>query len=167
MPPIIFDSVSAVVDAIPSPYGIFKALAGVLAISSAASDFKKPDVASHGWEIKLGLDPNGALKGGRPTHELLHAFRLEDVPDTRAYSYYDTEEHDLNKAGWAIRLRHKDGKDFEGTYKKRYTVGEGGVDAALKLARDEGFDATDKNYDAEVDWTYSKKVSGWRCGAVV
>ncbi|CAK9781790.1 hypothetical protein CC85DRAFT_281453 [Cutaneotrichosporon oleaginosum] len=157
MPPVLFDSVSAVVDAMPSPYGLFKALAGALALSSAVSDLKTP-VATHGWEIKLGLDPNGALKGGRPTHELLHAFRLEDTPDTRSYSYYDTEGHELNKAGWAIRLRHKDGKDFEATYKKRYTVGPEGLDAALKLARDEGFDKSDTNYDAEVDWTFSKKT---------
>lgn len=159
MPPILNSVTQFVADTIPSPYGLFKVVTGLLAASSAlvpGDDFKKVPVATHGWEIKLGINEN-ALKGGRPTHELMHAFSLEDTPDTRAYSYYDNDGHELNKAGWAIRLRHKDGKDFEMTYKKRYTVKDS-VEEALKLARDEGFDKSDKNYDAEVDWTYSKKV---------
>lgn len=149
-----------VADTIPSPYGILKGFTGLLAASSifAPAQDMAP-VATHGWEIKLGINGTTSLKGGRPTHELIHAFSLDDTPDTRSYSYYDNDGHDLNKAGWAIRLRHKDESDFEMTYKKRYTVGEGGVEAALKLARDEGFDKSDKKYDAEVDWTFSKKVS--------
>ncbi|GMK56050.1 hypothetical protein CspeluHIS016_0211060 [Cutaneotrichosporon spelunceum] len=159
MPPVILDTVSTVVGAIPSPYGLFKALVGVLAITSTAPDLKKPAVATHGWEIKLGLDPNGALKGGRPTHELLHAFSLEADPETRSYSYYDTAVQDLREAGWAIRMRHKEGRDLEATYKKRYTVGPEGLQAALELARDEGFDKrATARYGAEVDWTYSKKT---------
>lgn len=164
MPPIFHSVSQFVADTVPSPYGLFKAVAGALAVSTSLGgphEQARAPVAEHGWEIKLGIDA-ASLTGGRPSHDLMHAFNLEDSADTRSYSYYDNEGHELNKNGWAIRLRHKEDKDFEMTYKMRFPV-KGSVQDTLKYARDHGFDNSDKNYDAEVDWTYSKKV-GVCCG---
>lgn len=48
--------------------------------------------------------------------------------------------------------------DYELTYKKRYPVVNGNIQAALTLANQEGFDASDDNYEAEVDWGYGKQT---------
>ncbi|WMT43081.1 hypothetical protein RE628_12900 [Paenibacillus sp. D2_2] len=44
------------------------------------------------------------------------------------------------------------------TYKKRYAVVNGDINAALNQANLDGFSAADTNYDAEVDWGYSKQT---------
>lgn len=44
---------------------------------------------------------------------------------------------------------------FELSFKKRYSIADGDIDAALTLANTEGFDITDTNYEAQIDWGYS------------
>ncbi|KAF3158718.1 hypothetical protein TWF788_004524 [Orbilia oligospora] len=43
-------------------------------------------------------------------------------------------------------------------YKKRYTVTGGDIDAALTTANNEGFDLSDTNYDAQIEWGYQKQT---------
>jgi hypothetical protein len=75
----------------------------------------------------------------------------------RSYSYYDTSDQNLNDVGWAVRLRHKEHQGFEYVYKKRYPVKDG-IDNALALAKEEGFDKSDKNWPAQLDWSYGKQT---------
>lgn len=49
------------------------------------------------------------------------------------------------------------------TYKKRYSIQNGNIEEALTLANQEGFDATDTNYSAEIDWGYSKMTLSLSC----
>jgi hypothetical protein len=86
------------------------------------------------------------------------AFGITGSAKARSYEYFDTGALDLDAEGWDVRLRHKSGSSFEESYKKRFPVTGGDIDAALDEADDAGFDSGDTNYDAEVDWGYSQQT---------
>lgn len=124
-------------------------VASILAVSALSAP-----VATPNFEVKLSL-LDKALSSGKPSSELISAFALESSEE-RTYSYYDTDGQALNGAGWAVRLRHKEGKDLQLTYKKRYAVSS--LSSALEQAKAEGFDSSDTNYEPQVDWSYAKQV---------
>lgn len=68
-----------------------------------------------------------------------------------------TNVKEFNERGWINRIRIKDAKtSFELTYKKRYRIENGNIQAALDLANSEGFDINATSYDAQVDWGYNQ-----------
>ncbi|WDZ55314.1 hypothetical protein [Paenibacillus polymyxa] len=112
------------------------------------------------YEVKLLLDTDqvlnadGSLKSG-----IVNEFQISDDAQRLSVEYFDTNSLQLNDEGWNVRFRKKeDKKNYELTYKKRYTVTNGDIDAALTQANKEGFSAADDNYEAEVDWGYSKQT---------
>lgn len=113
-------------------------------------------VATPNFEVKLSL-LDTALSSGEPSATLVSALSLASSSEERSYAYFDTDGKDLNGAGWAVRLRHKAGKDLQLTYKKRYAV-SGSLNDALAQAQAEGFDSSDDNYEAQVDWSYGKQT---------
>ncbi|AKU18724.1 hypothetical protein VV02_07315 [Luteipulveratus mongoliensis] len=128
------------------------------ALASAAQAPAHADAnATPSYEVKLNLGTS-ALTSGAPSAAVRSAFGLSSTRTKRSYEYFDTSGLALDQQGWSVRLRHKDGKDFEETFKKRYAVSGGNIDAALTQANGEGFDSSDTNYDAEVDWGYSKQT---------
>jgi len=117
------------------------------------------------YEVKFLLDSNQVLNSD---HLLKKEYRnyFETGSDylTMGILYMDTEMQDFNNQGWINRIRVKEGKsDFELTYKKRYSIQNGNIEEALTLANQEGFDATDTNYSAEIDWGYSKMTLSLSC----
>nr|WP_322903346.1 hypothetical protein [Paenibacillus sp. SGZ-1009] len=111
------------------------------------------------YEVKFVLKQAVLNADGTPTNELSSAFNLPSKPQKIAIEYFDTNNQKLNEAGWNVRLRKKENKTkYEMTYKKRYAIENGDIDAALDEANKDGFDANDTNYDAEVDWGYSKQT---------
>lgn len=125
-----------------------------LPLSPAHAD----DDAVPTYEVKIDLT-TAALDGDhQPLATVADAFGISGDGTSRSYEYADTSAQDLDASGWDVRLRHKSGKDFEETYKFRIPVENGDIDAALDEANDDGFDASDTNYDAEVDWGYSKQT---------
>ncbi|EHS59911.1 hypothetical protein [Paenibacillus sp. Aloe-11] len=116
--------------------------------------------ATPSYEVKLLLDTtqvlnaDGSLKGS-----VVNEFQINDEAQRLSVEYFDTDQLQLNGEGWNVRFRKKeDKKNYELTYKKRYTVTNGDIDSALTKANKEGFSASDDNYDAEVDWGYSKQT---------
>lgn len=78
--------------------------------------------------------------------------------------FLETTERDFGNEGWINRIRvEEDASEFELTFKKRYEITDGDIDAALSMANQEGFDVTDTNYGAEVDWGYSKMTLSLSC----
>ena len=78
--------------------------------------------------------------------------------------YIDTEDYDFNAEGWINRIRIKENSSaFELTYKKRYSIQNQNVNSALSLANTQGFDITDTNYDAQVDWGYQNMTLSLSC----
>lgn len=130
------------------------------------------------YEVKFLADPDLVLdSSGSPRSEVMDTLDLNSTPQAIRVEYFDTDTLELNSKGWDVRIRKKENKsDYELTYKKRYPVVNGNIQAALTLANQEGFDASDDNYEAEVDWGYgkqtlsfsnTKKISTKAAGAVL
>lgn len=111
------------------------------------------------YEVKLLLDSTKVLDGsGLLTPDILSKFNLSSPKQTNV-EYFDTNNLNLDGSGWNVRFRKKESKDnYELNYKKRYAIQNGDIEAALTLANSEGFDITDDNYEAEVDWGYGKQT---------
>ncbi|MGU3292039.1 hypothetical protein [Williamsia sp. M5A3_1d] len=109
------------------------------------------------YEVKLDFLASAIDGSGVPTSAVRSAFGLSSTASTRSYEYFDTGSRALKGQGWSVRLRHKSGKDLELNYKKRFDVTNGDVNAALTTANSAGFDSSDTNYDAQVDWGYSQE----------
>ncbi len=117
------------------------------------------------YEIKFLLDSDQVLnKDHRLKKEYRNYFETSSDYLTMCILYLDTEAQDFNNQGWINRIRVKERKsNFELTYKKRYPIQDGNTEEALTLANQEGFDATDTNYSAEIDWGYSKMTLSLSC----
>ncbi|AJS61009.1 hypothetical protein [Paenibacillus sp. IHBB 10380] len=111
------------------------------------------------YEVKLLLDSTQVLDGN---HSLTPAIQSEfslSSPKQVNVEYFDTNNLNLDAQGWNVRFRKKENKDnYELNYKKRYAIQNEDIQAALTLANSEGFDITDDNYEAEVDWGYGKQT---------
>ncbi|MFC7216962.1 hypothetical protein ACFQLX_02060 [Streptomyces polyrhachis] len=110
------------------------------------------------YEVKINLTAAALDASHNPTAAVKSAFGITGSAKSRSYSYYDTDTLALDAEGWSVRLRHKDGSSFEETYKKRFPVSNGDINGALAAANAAGFDSSDTNYDAEVDWGYAKQT---------
>ncbi|MFJ6698084.1 hypothetical protein ACIQM4_18720 [Streptomyces sp. NPDC091272] len=110
------------------------------------------------YEVKINLTAAALDASHAPSAAVRSAFGITGSPKARSYSYYDTDSRALDAEGWSVRLRHKAGSSFEETYKKRFPVTGGNLDAALNTANAAGFDSGDTNYEAEVDWGYAKQT---------
>lgn len=111
------------------------------------------------YEVKFMLDEDILNSDQTIQAEVKNAFALPATAQKIAVEYFDTSDKQLDSEGWNVRFRKKEDKDnFEMTYKKRYSIANGDIDAALTLANQQGFDASDTNYEAEVDWGYSKQT---------
>jgi hypothetical protein len=129
-------------------------LALIAAFLSQGSDNLTPD-----FEIKFLLKSEEVLN---PNYEFTDALRsvftTEPTVTKINVMFMDTDSKTLYQARWSARIRKKeDMPNFELTYKKRYTVNGGDIDAALTVANDDGFDASLANkYEAQVEWGYEK-----------
>lgn len=148
-----------------------RTMAGILLFTVALTATALPHTALAAenmiptYEIKFLLDSDQVLN---KDHLLKKEYRdyFETGSDylTMGILYLDTETQDFNSQGWINRIRVKEGKsDFELTYKKRYPIQDNNMEEALTLANQEGFDATDTNYSAEIDWGYSKMTLSLSC----
>lgn len=134
------------------------ALATVAVVLSPATSAHADANADPTYEVKIDLTTAALDASHNPTSAVKAAFGITGSAKARSYAYYDTDGQDLNGQGWDVRLRHKSGSDFEESYKKRFPVVNGDIDAALDEANAAGFDSSDTNYDAEVDWGYANQT---------
>ncbi|WP_339275663.1 CYTH domain-containing protein [Paenibacillus sp. FSL W8-0426] len=112
------------------------------------------------YEVKFLAKPEAVLNAdGKPNSDVLQTLGLDSSPRAIGVEYFDTDSLGLDEQGWNVRFRKKEDKNnYELTYKKRYPIIDGDVEAALTLANQEGFDASDDNYEAEIDWGYGKQT---------
>ncbi|MBU5355148.1 hypothetical protein KQI74_22960 [Paenibacillus barcinonensis] len=112
------------------------------------------------YEVKFLAKPEVVLNNdGTPRSEVIQTLGLGATARNINVEYFDTNALGLDAAGWNVRFRKKDDKNnYELTYKKRYPVVNGDINAALTLANQEGFDQSDDNYEAEIDWGYGKQT---------
>ncbi|KAK4159495.1 hypothetical protein QBC43DRAFT_326987 [Cladorrhinum sp. PSN259] len=122
---------------------------------SAASNMT-PD-----YEIKLLLNATAVLDPS--THKLtpsvLSAFSMPTSVTKMNVQFLDTSSKTIYSAGWSPRIRKTEGEaDFELTYKKRYSITGSDITAALNAANADGFDSSETNYEAQVEWGYAQKT---------
>ena len=101
----------------------------------------------------LVLDEEHLLK-----KEIRDEFQLEKKFKSYSLAYFETPDRAFGNEGWINRVRMRDGKadkGFELTYKKRYHVEGNDPGPVLSLAEAEGFDLSDENWEAEVEWNHS------------
>ncbi len=133
-------------------------LAASLAVLAPATPAFADANAVPTYEVKIDLTTAAPDASHAPTSAVKAAFGITGSASSRSYGYYDTDGLDLNAQGWDVRLRHKSGSDFEESYQKRFPVVDGDINAALDEANAEGFDSSDTNYDAQVDWGYADQT---------
>ena len=104
----------------------------------------------------LVLDEKHLLK-----KEIRDEFQLEKKFKSYSLAYFETPDRAFGSEGWINRVRMRDGKadkGFELTYKKRYHVEGNDPGLVLSLAEAEGFDLSDENWEAEVEWNHSGMI---------
>lgn len=109
------------------------------------------------FEVKFLLDDAKVLN---EEHKLNEAYCNEFKVDgytTNVIQYLETPDYAFNGEGWVNRIRYKEKKDkHDITFKKRYSVTDNDIEAALTKANEDGFDADNKDFEAEIDWGYDK-----------
>ncbi|GGA47260.1 hypothetical protein [Paenibacillus physcomitrellae] len=127
---------------------------------SGTPNVKAASNAVPSYEVKFLLDASKVLNSnGLLQSSVTSAFDVDDPAEKQLVEYFDTDALDLNESGWNVRFRKKeDKKKYELTYKKRFSITNGDIDAALTAANKAGFDSSDDNYEAEIDWGYSKQT---------
>ncbi|MFW2488666.1 hypothetical protein ACN077_08815 [Clostridium chromiireducens] len=112
------------------------------------------------YEVKIYMDPSVVLDSdNKLKQEVLNTFNMPSTVTKMSVEYLDSSNLDFNDIGWDVRLRKMEGDaDFELTYKKRYSIANGNIDSALQTAALDGFDKSEDDYDAQVDWSYNKQT---------
>jgi len=112
------------------------------------------------YEVKLLMNPNVVLDTDHKLkNTVLGTFNMPTSVTKMNVLFMDTNAKDIYGNTWIARIRKTEGKsDFELTYKKRYPIDNGNITEALYKANSEGFDSTENNYEAQVEWGYQKKT---------
>ncbi|KAK8007169.1 glucose dehydrogenase [Apiospora arundinis] len=112
------------------------------------------------YELKFLLKPTAVLGPNTElTSTVLSTFNMPPSVTKLHTQFLDTTAKDIYTAGWSARIRKSENEDdLELTYKKRYAVIDGDIDAALTTANIDGFDAGDAKYEAQVEWGYQKQT---------
>lgn len=109
------------------------------------------------YEVKFLLDDTKVLD---EEHKLSEAYLNEfkiDGYKTNVVQYLETADRAFNNEGWINRIRYKEKKGkHDITFKKRYSVPNDDIEAALNKANEDGFDAENTLFEAEIDWSYDK-----------
>lgn len=115
---------------------------------------------THDYEVRLQLNPSLVLDSN---HELvstvLQTLKASAAASTMNVQFLDTCNKDIYAAGWNARIRKADDKpDLELTYKKRYSITDSNIDAALTAANTDDFHGDDTKWEAQVEWGNEKQT---------
>ncbi|EPS40493.1 hypothetical protein H072_5643 [Dactylellina haptotyla CBS 200.50] len=136
----------------------------LLAIIASATIMVSPVLAASNtvpdYEVKLLMNSTAVLGTDfKLTPTVLSYFGMPTTVTKMNVQFLDKSNKEIYNAGWSPRIRKTEGEsDFELTYKKRYSITGGNIDAALTNANNEGFDSTDTKYDAQIEWGYQKQT---------
>jgi hypothetical protein len=112
------------------------------------------------YEVKLLLKPSAVLGLDKELKStVLSTFDMPSSVTKQSIQFLDTDSKDIYAAGWSARIRKTENDDgLELTYNKRYAIVGGDIDTALTTANNDGFDAGDVKYEAQVEWGYQKQT---------
>ena len=118
------------------------------------------------YEVKLLLKPSEVLESNNKLKDVVSsAFSITSKSKKMNIQFVDTKTQDIYIKGWNLRIRKtEEDIEFELTYKKRYSIGdgfsstaEGNIDAALETAEQDGFNST-STFEAQVEMGYQKQT---------
>lgn len=112
------------------------------------------------YEVSLLLDPDKVLTAAHElTDSIRSAFDVKPHVTLVNVQFLDTNDKEIYSSSWSARIRKFENQDkFELTYKRRYTIINSNVNAALNVANEDGFNAAHTNYDAQVEWDFQMKT---------
>jgi hypothetical protein len=114
------------------------------------------------YEVKFFLAPSVVLDSNNDLKTSVRSyFGMPSTKTKMSMQFLDTTGQAINAQGWNVRVRKMEdfaGDEFEVTYKKRYPIVSGAIDATLATAAVEGFGSTEADYDAQVEWGYQKQT---------
>lgn len=111
-------------------------------------------------EVSLLLDPENVLTAAHElTDSIQSAFDVKPPVTIINVQFLDTNDKEIYSSNWSTRIRkfENEGK-LELTYKRRYTITNSNINTALDVANEDGFNATDKKYEAQVEWDFQMKT---------
>ena len=122
-----------------------------------SNDANEPERPKPACEIKLLIDSSRVLDENHLLNESIREqLGIREEYQTIRAVYLDTPERSFLDAGWANRIRQKQGKTkYAITYKKRYAILNNDIETALASALKDGFTPGDSRFAAEIDWGYS------------
>jgi hypothetical protein len=111
-------------------------------------------VAAPDYEVKFFMDVNQVMDSDRKLNKRVReVFSLDDDVTRIGMQFLDDTQHDFDKAGWNVRIRKFEAeRDFELTFKRRYSFDGGTLQETLATAAKDGFDADESDYAAQVEW---------------
>ena len=117
-----------------------------------------PEEKVSSYEVKLLLDSDKTLgEDHRLKEEIRQAFHMKEMPNSYLVAYMETPDKDFLSVGWINRVRARTGHEkIRLTYKKRFPIQNGDIDAALSAAAAEGLTKDDAQFPTEIDWGYEK-----------
>ncbi|CAK38723.1 hypothetical protein CBS115989_1678 [Aspergillus niger] len=112
------------------------------------------------YEVRLLLNPAKVLSSEHElTDNVRSALNLAPTAIKLNVQFLDTCAKEIYTAGWSARIRKADNEDdLELTYKKRYAVTDGNIDSALTATKNDGFNAGDTKYKAQIEWGYERQI---------
>lgn len=112
------------------------------------------------YEVKLLMNPTIVLNSDQNlTSTVQDVFKVTTTAKKINLQFVDTNSKDIYKNRWSLRIRKMEGEtDFELTYKRRYTIVDGDIEAALTAAKADGFNSTTTTFKSQVDWGYKNQT---------
>jgi hypothetical protein len=120
---------------------------------------RQDQFAKFDYEVKFNLKDDVVLQGELLSKAVTQMFQINESPMTTNILFLDDQSHSLQKTGWSIRARDKsNAKGVDLTFKRRFHIGGGGINAALSEAYSSGFDSSMPNFSGQVDWSTEKQT---------
>ena len=112
------------------------------------------------YEVKLLMNPTIVLDSDQSlTSTVQDVFKVTTAAIKMNLQFLDTNCKDIYRNGWSPRIRKMEGETaIELTYKRRYSIAEGNIEAALTAANADGFDSTTTTFKSQVDWGYKNRT---------
>ncbi|KAJ5329856.1 hypothetical protein N7452_010246 [Penicillium brevicompactum] len=117
------------------------------------------------YEVSLLLDSSKVLTAAHKLTDCIRsAFDVEPPVTMINVQFLDTNDKDVDSSHWSARIRKfENERKLELTYKRRYTITNSNINAALDVANKDGFNATNKDYEAQIEWDFQKKTLSISC----
>lgn len=136
-------------------------VASAVALGMSVGPVRAADVADPSYQIKLKLTPEAVNADGSPSDKFRANFTVLGRGGVERSRYFDTGDLFYSSRGWSVRIRNTEGGDsLDVTFKYRQAIVDNSLSKtsaqdALERARTNNFDASDDNYQPQVNASFN------------